>query len=539
MRSGPSSSDAGRRERAVRHAARRVLRTGALFLALAAGLSSAAPLPGDADSPAQDAHSPGTPQRPRTCPRCGYLCDPAWHFCVRCGWDMQSLIGKAAGDRLDALMRAVVRVVVVKTAPKLQQILSPKDYKSVRHYVTWNPGHRKAFASAVPFLEPGLFVTTARTLAWSDSVQVVTSNNMEYAATVLGVDLASGIGVVKADVPGIEPIAPAGDAAGAVWAICFPVVFENDLVRYLPVSLHGGKVTGTRESGTYMASLENLLRSNHTIPDGCLGGALIDSRGALAGMILGSPDAGITFAVPARDLASIVGSLARKEPLQRPYFGMGLVTEDDRRRARFGLNDAPAHPLVGFLAPSSPAAAADMRPGDFLVAVGGDDVATVAAAGTRLLSATPGGPPVVLTLLRAGHQVQTSITPTVRPARILLDPADELQEALEANLIEVSTGPTSRQGLKVANVVRGGRGEDDEFKDGDLIVSVNGKGVRRLETFNQIVRSENPHIFGNAASDGDTFDMYRLSLEVRAQGETKDVRGYFSRFPGILAPPVY
>jgi len=454
---------------------------------------------------------------------------------------MQSLIGRAAEDRLDALMRSVVRIVVVKTAPKLQQILSPKDYTSVKRYFTWNPGHHKAFASAVPFLEPGLFVTTARTLAWSDSVQLVTSNNLEYNATVLGVDLASGIGVVKADVPGVEPLTPAPDRdpAGAAWAICYPAVVDKDLVTFLPVSLHGGRITGTGESGTYLASLENLLRSDHTIPDGCLGGALIDARGALSGMILGSPDAGITFAVPARDLASIVRSLAHKEPLQRPYFGMGLVTEDDRRRVRFGLSDLPAHPLVGFLAPASPAAAADMRPGDLLVAVGGDEVGTVAAAGARLLSAAPGGPPVVLTLLRAGKQVQTSVTPAVRPARILLDPADEIQEALELNLVEVSTGPTSQQGLKVASVVRGGRGEDDEFKDGDLIVSVNGKGVRHVDTFNQIVRSENPQIFSSAPSDGDTYDLYRLSLEVRVKGEAKDVRGYLSRFPGILAPPVY
>jgi len=103
----------------------------------------------------------------------------------------------------------------------------------------------------------------------------------------------------------------------------------------------------------------------------------------------------------------------------------------------------------------------------------------------------------------------------------------------------VSTGPTSQQGLKVASVVRGGRGEDDEFKDGDLIVSVNGKGVRHVDTFNQIVRSENPQIFSSAPSDGDTYDLYRLSLEVRVKGEAKDVRGYLSRFPGILAPPVY
>jgi S1-C subfamily serine protease len=454
---------------------------------------------------------------------------------------LQTLAGKAAEARLDAITRAVVRVVVLKSAPRLEQIFSPKDYNRIRRYVTWNPGHRKAFATAVPFLERGLFVTNARSLAWSDSVQIVTDKNSEYPATVLGYDLASGIGVLRADVPGVEPIAPAGDggAPDAAWAVCYPVTFEGELVRYLPVSLHRGRVTGTGESGTYMASLENLLRSDHTIPQGCVGGALIDPRGALAGVVLGSPDSGITYAVPARDLASIVGKLARKEPLQRPYFGIGLVADDDRRRARFGISDAPSRPLVGFIVPGSPAAAAGILPGDFLVAVGGENVATVSAAGARLQTTSPGAPPVTLTLVRAGQEIQVLVTPATRPGRIILEPADELQEGLEVNLVEVSTGPTSQQGLRVANLVRGGRGEDDEFKDGDIIVAVNGKGVRRLDTFNQIVRSQNPHIFGAAAEDGDTFNMYRLSLEVRAQGEDKEVREYFSRFPDILAPPVY
>jgi len=496
--------------------------------------------PDTAQGPARDAPPIAAP-RLSACPRCGYLCDPSWRFCVRCGWDLRILLGEAAERRLDAVTSSVVRIVVVKNAPGLQQILSPKDYDRVRRYFTWNPGHRKGFGTAVPFLERGLFVTSARSLTWADSVEVLTDNNTHHPATVLGYDLASGIGVLRADVPGAEPIAPApaDDSPEAAWAVCYPVVFEEDLVRYLPVSLHRGRLTGSGESGTYLASHEDLLRSDHTIPQGCLGGALIDTRGELAGMILGSPDAGITYAIPTRDLAAIVGALARKEPLKRPYFGIGLVAADDRRRARFGISQAAQHPLVGFLVPGSPAAGAGIQPGDFLVSVGGDNVATVAAAGARLLAFSPGGSPVALTVLRGGKEMQVTVTPALRPLRIILEPADELQEGLEANLVEVVTGPTSQQGLKVVNLVRGGRGEDSEFKDGDIIVEVNGKGVRRLETFNQIVRSQNPHIFGTATTDGDTYNTYRLSLAVRARGEDKETREYFSRFPDFLAPPVY
>src|SRR2546426_12501041 len=38
-----------------------------------------------------------------TCPRCGYLCDPAWHYCVDCGWEMTWLIGEAGAWRLQTI----------------------------------------------------------------------------------------------------------------------------------------------------------------------------------------------------------------------------------------------------------------------------------------------------------------------------------------------------------------------------------------------------------------------------------------------------
>ena len=540
MRSGRSSSDPGRGPGPIPRPAPWAQHLVALALALLAGGSAAGFVPDAGEGPAQGSPPVAAP-RLSTCPRCGYLCDPSWRYCVRCGWDQRILVGEAAERRLDAVTSSVVRIVVVKNLPGMQQILSPKDYERARRYITWNPGSRKGFATAVPFLERGIFVTNARSLTWADSVEILTRDNTRHSASILGYDLASGIGVLRADVPGVEPIAPVapGVTPETVWAVCYPIVFDEDLVRYLPVSLHRGRVTGSGESGTYLASQENLLRSDHTIPQGCLGGAIIDSRGDLAGMILGSPDAGITYSMPARDVAPIAEGLARGEPLKRPYFGIGLVAADERRRARFGITQGVPHPLVGFLVPGSPASVAGILPGDFLASVGGDHVATVAAAGARLMAFPAGGSPVTLTLIRDGRDVPITVTPAARPRRIILEPADELQEGLEANLVEVVSGPTTQQGLKVVNLVRGGRGEDSEFKEGDIIVEVNGKGVRRLETLNQIVRSQNPHIFGTTATDGDTYNTYRLSLWVRARGEARETREYFSRFPDFLAPPVY
>jgi len=479
--------------------------------------------------------------RPRICPRCGYRCDGSWRYCVRCGWELRLLVGRDAEERLGALTRAIVGVTVTKRGPSLQQILSPKDYDRIKRYVSWNPGLHKTFGTAIPFLRPGLFVTTARNLTWADEIELRTHNNSTYPGELLAYDLASGIGVIRASVPSVEPIraADAGQMTEGAWVVCYPVTRDDEVVKYLPVSLHRGRITGADQTGTYMASFEDLLRTDHAIPEGCAGGGLIDQRGALAGMVLGSPDSGITYEIPIQQIGPIVESLSRKERPKWAYFGIGLASADDRRRARFGLDGAPDHPIVAFLVPHSPAADGGLHPGDLLVAVGGENVATVAAAGSRLLASSPGGPPVSLTLKRGGQEIQAQVKPAARPPRIILEPVDEVQEGLEANLIEVTTGSSSQMGLKVSDLVRGGRGEEADYKNGDIIVSVNGKGVRKIDTLNEIVRSQNPHIFTPTQDDGDVFSTYYLSFEVRVQGEDRKEREYFSRFPDALSPPVY
>ncbi len=521
MRSGRSFSEG----------ALAVARALALACALAAGLSalhagSSAPGPEEAAAQAVE------------CPRCGYRGVPGWRYCISCGWDLKTLVGGAAQARLQTIARSTVGVIVEEHG-------------------------KSGFATAIPFGEPGVFITVARVLERRDATaaRLRTFQNREVGAEILGYDIASGIGVLKADVPDVTPaevgaVPPA--PSGPAWVVCYPVQREEDLVRYLPVSLHRGRVTATGQAGPHLVSLEDLLRTDHTIPRGCLGGPLIDSTGAVTGLIVGSPDAGITYALPLAGAGPIVALLSQGKRPDRPYFGFGLTSADDRRRAKFGLTATSAQPLITYLIADSPAASAGVRPGDLLVAVGGEKVSSIPEAGAHLLRSAADGPPVDLTLLRGGREVVVAVRPAHRPARLFLDPIDELQESLELNLREMATGPTSQQGLRVDDVMRGGRGEKGGYRNGDVVVSVDGKPVRRLDTFNQAVRTLRKNVFAEhpafdqkltkmiekrnvsvVAGSLEADDTYYLRLQVRKDGGESEIRRYYNRFPDELAPPVY
>jgi len=507
--------------------------------AVLAGLAPAAPMAqATSSSPRAQTHGPAV-----TCPRCGYRCDGEWRYCVRCGWDLQTLVGQEAALRLQLIGQTVFGATVVRRDPGLDEILPPKLLWQT-HYIGYRAGLHKNFTTAFPFLRPGLFVTNARSLIWGETVTLRSYNNRTFAAEILGYDVASGVGLLKADIPGVEPLKPAQEGPvppSAAWSICYPVTSDGGTVSYLPQSLHHGRITAVGETGTHLASFENLLRSDHSVPDGCLGGPLMDVRGAVAGMILGAPEPGLVYGVPAADLAAVVEALAKKTLPQRPYFGLGLVMADERRRAKFGLSGNLSHPLVAYLIPGSPAAAAGVLPGDLLTRVGESEVADVAEAGGELLKASPGSESR-LVLERGGKKVEVTVVAGKRPPRVLLAPTDELQEDLEANLTEVTAGSRSQPGLRLSDLVRGGRGELDGYRNGDVIFQVNGKGVRKLETFDELIRMANPHIFAGAVDESATAPRYSTcyaELEVRPEGKDKEARDYLNVFPDRLSAPVY
>ncbi|MCZ6696727.1 MAG: PDZ domain-containing protein, partial [Acidobacteria bacterium] len=349
--------------------------------------------------------------------------------------------------------------------------------------------------------------------------------------------------LLKADIPDLPRIESAPEPVqppGSFWAVCYPVTREDDLVRYLPVSFHRGRLNATAQAGAYYVSFENLLLTDHAIDDGCSGGPLIDSRGRLVGMILGSPQDGITYSSPVEEIQPIAELLSRDESPARPYFGIGLVQPDERRRARFSLAPGMTQPLIAYVLTGSPAERAGLRAGDILLSISGIEVATVREAGNRLLATPQDDPGLSMRIARNGVEQEMTVRPVSRPRRVLLEPIDEIQESLEVNLEEVPRRRGSPGGLRIADLVRGGRGEEARFANGDIIVTVNKKSVRTFQAFNDLIRKKFQKVFAEGSKRDRLYSSsYFLVLGVRTAEQKKVTRQYVNLFPDFLAPPVY
>jgi S1-C subfamily serine protease len=146
-----------------------------------------------------------------------------------------------------------------------------------------------------------------------------------------------------------------------------------------------------------------------------LEGALVaDTQGGIAGMLVSGPRNWL--AIPAATVERVLDSVARHGYLPRPYLGVRLqnLWLDAGTLGRFG-RQAMRIAVVAGVDADSPAAAAQLEPGDLIDSVDGREADGVDAV-TALLSATTPGKRLDIGMRRGGTLVTRTLTVGERPS---------------------------------------------------------------------------------------------------------------------------
>ena len=124
----------------------------------------------------------------------------------------------------------------------------------------------------------------------------------------------------------------------------------------------------------------------------------------------GGGSVGIGFAVPAATVDSISRQLLDNGRVAHPWLGMAMAPVPDAVAA--SLN-TPAAMFVQAVAPSGPAAAAGIQPGDVVTSLNGQP-ATPFAVGRLLVTASVGDQ-VAVEYIRGGRRASTTLTLAEQP----------------------------------------------------------------------------------------------------------------------------
>ncbi|GAC1376553.1 MAG: hypothetical protein NVSMB4_05490 [Acidimicrobiales bacterium] len=258
-------------------------------------------------------------------------------------------------------------------------------------------------------IDPGRVLTNAHNVRGAE-VTVTFSDGRSATANVAGIDAEGDLAVLSVetgDVPAIrwEPERSAATTPGSPVFALASIAGQGLRVTFGLVSAVGQAFVGPR-GRTIGGSIE------HTAPlgRGSSGGPIVDANGSLLGINTSRLGDGFYLALPTdRALKARVDALTLGDAPTRPRLGVALAPVQAARRMRAAVGLPPRDGLlVRAVEEQSPAAAAGIRQGDLIVAVG-----TVALSSPEDLHAAlddAAGSTLTLAIVRATEDLEVTVT---------------------------------------------------------------------------------------------------------------------------------
>jgi serine protease Do len=346
----------------------------------------------------------------------------------------------------------------------------------------------------------GVILTNAHVVKGADKLRVVLSDRREYPAELILEDERTDLAVLRIDTKGEAlPVLPFADTRNlevgdVVLAIGNPFGVGQTVTS--------GIISATARTDVGVSDYAFFLQTDAAINPGNSGGALINARGELVGVNTAiysrsGGSNGIGFAIPAEMARRVVDAAVNDGRIVRPWLGLKGQGVSADMAASLGLS-RPRGVLVSEIYPGGPAALADLRKGDIVLAIDGREVFD--ERGLKFLAATLSpGEAVTLDVRRAGAD---------RSVRLTLAPPPGMQEA-ELKLIAgnnpfagvevASLSPALAEelgldpfltGVLATRMTRGSPGWSLGLRPGDLISAVNGAKVASVAELEAVVKRE-------------------------------------------------
>jgi serine protease Do len=420
-----------------------------------------------------------------------------------------------------ALVKSVIpAVVAVKTSKKIgirrEYGLDPFEFffGNPRGQFRRSPRDealvQNSLGSGVIVTNEGHIITNTHVVDQVDEIEVQLSDGRIKSAQLVGADSQLDLAVLKIDNPGVKPL----------------VLADSDTVQPGDLVLAIGNPFGLQETVTdgiiswkgqpNSTDLRgDLLQTNAAINPGNSGGPLINVRGEVVGIneqIVSSSGGsqGIGFAIPSNTVRTVLESVLKHGRIIRGY--LGIVSRALQDGQQGGSDNKGV--VVEEVLPGSPAAQAQLQPGDVIRKFNGRDVKTMVALKNMVgqteldrnveLEITRNGKPLKVTTQIKEQPIdyQTSgVSPRQnQPPR--RGPSND-EETTSGPLAPIHVGdltpelarqldlPPNAKGVLVTNV------DPDsgvaELQKGDVIEEINQQPVTSVSAYNKIAGSLDPN----------------------------------------------
>ncbi len=242
------------------------------------------------------------------------------------------------------------------------------------------------------------------------AVSVAIGDNREVEATIVGVDPATDLALLRIDA-GTLPTIPWDDSDQlkvAEWVLAIGNPFQ------LSQTVTLGIVSALGRTNVGISAYEDFIQTDAAINPGNSGGALVNTRGELVGIntaIFSQSGGyqGIGFAVPSNLARRIVSDLTQFGEVRRGSIGYVEIAPLSTFVADELGVPAASGVLIQAMRRDTPAYRAGIRPGDVIVAFNGTDVIDSAQL-SRQIQDTAIGSSATATVIRAGQRIDLNVS---------------------------------------------------------------------------------------------------------------------------------
>jgi serine protease Do/serine protease DegQ len=304
-----------------------------------------------------------------------------------------------------------------------------------------------------------------------EEVLVKVSDKEEYKATIVGYDRSTDIAVLKIDADRALPFVTLSNSdnlevGDVVFAVGNPLGIGKTVTMGIISATMKSELGVLGKPGSY----ENFIQTDASINPGNSGGALLDAKGRLIGIntaIISQTRSsiGIGLAIPVNMARKVLTDFVEGGELRRGFLGVEL-----------GDTEQAGGAVIAKVIPGSAASRAGLRENDLILSVGEKEVNSVNQ--TRVaISQTAPGTKLPFKISRSGVKMTLFVTLGLM--------GEDGNNLLPGVSLEVLNNKNRKKfGIpsdSIGVVVAESSGEQDNFKEGVLIVEINGAPVRSIE----------------------------------------------------------
>ena len=320
---------------------------------------------------------------------------------------------------------------VEAAAPAVVNIYSQKRVTEKPHPYLNDPLFRQLFGkrlrvprqrletslgSGVIISDRGYILTNHHVIREADAIQVALRDGRGGSATIVGTDPETDLAVLKVSLDNLPSITLSDDHRLQIGDVVLAI--GNPFGVGQTVTM--GIVSATGRSQLGLNTFENFIQTDAAINPGNSGGALIDASGRLVGINTAifsrsGGSQGIGFAIPVDIAKGVMEQILEHGYVIRGWLGIEVKALNPAIARAFGIKQMQGAIITGVFR-NSPAAAAGLRAGDFVIRIADQPVNDIRAMRDHIASIRP-GETVDILLLRNNQLLQKKIVAGERPVQ--------------------------------------------------------------------------------------------------------------------------